>query len=479
MSWGHVSSALLLLWAGAAGAVEFQRQTISIPTDQPWWIAVHLLDVEADGRTDLLVLLPAQNKMQVYRQRNTGFAARPDQTVTLPERTAWIAMQDVDPHPGPELVISTPTGLVYLRQEDGAFEPSPQRLIEARQVFADDRLRVTPGVPRAKDADTALPVVTEDRAALYEKGADGAWHIARTVDLAPVETTWHVRTENGMMGPAPAFCLEVRQTIRARPSDRPDPEEDAKRDAARELIERITREAQWRHYVVRHQDVNGDGREDLVIWRTVGNISPTITILLLLRGPDGHLPARPTQVLRHSGLPIRVNHRQEVSPFCDLDGDGRGELVLVALKTQVTSWSGLVDMVVSVGVDWLLTVRSGTDRDYAGGPDFQMGVTSMILREDVGVSDLFLIDGDFNGDGHPDLLVTRGPEQLDVYLNSRGGGFFQTGPVLSFAAPIDAHRMVTADLNGDGICDLLTQKPMEAQVTIYLSQSAPQKGAPK
>jgi hypothetical protein len=470
---------LLLAQAGkVTAAPEFKRQMITIASEQGWWLTSYLTDVDGDGLTDLLALLPAQNELQIYRQRKSGFAAALDQAVTLPDQTAWVAMRDVDPHEGRELVISTGTGLVYLRQSEGAFESAPRTLMEARQVFTTDRLRIAPTAPGGKDANDVVPVIFEDHAVLYERDANDAWQAARTADLSPMETTWRVREENWMMGPAPAYNMEVRKTIRERPRAGADQEKDDEKKTTRKLIAKIAKDAQWDHYDAQRQDVNGDGRQDLVLWRTRGDVSPATTVLLLLRGPDGTLPERPTRVLRHSGLPIRVDRRVGTSPFWDLDGDGRCELILVALKTRVTSWSGLVNLFVSGGVDWVFTVRSGRDGAYSGGPDFQMDITSMTPRS-VSVSSLFLIDGDFNGDGREDILVERGPEQFDVYVSAPGAGFFQAGPALSFAAPVEARMVATADLNGDGISDLFVQKTIEAQITVYLSQSDQQKGTPK
>jgi hypothetical protein len=135
-------------------------------------------------------------------------------------------------------------------------------------------------------------------------------------------------------------------------------------------------------------------------------------------------------------------------------------------------------MVVSGGVDWVFTVRSGRDETYSGGPDFRMDVTSTTPR-DGSVFRFFRIDGDFNGDGRQDLLVERGLEQFDVYLSAAGSGFFQAGPALTFAAPTEARRIDTADLNGDGLSDLFVQKVVEAHLTIYLSQTDHRKGTAK
>jgi hypothetical protein len=469
---------LLLAPAALATTVEFKQQTITIPSELKGWLTSHLADVDGDGLTDLLALLPAQKELRVYRQRKSGFSATPDQTIVLPDQTAWVAMRDVEPHAGRELVISTATGLVYLRQDGGTLESTPRTLIEASQVFTADRLRIVTDPPGGPDAGEVLPVIFADRAVLYEKDAAYAWHPARTVDLRPRETTWQVRDEYRMTGPTPALTLEVRQTIRAGPNEGRTQEKDDEKAATWAQIAKLVKDAQWRHYGVQQQDVNGDGRKDLVLWCAQGDLNPATTIQILLRGANGRLPEQPSQVLRHGGLPIRVDRRLGDSPFWDLDGDGRCELILVALKTRVTSWSSIVNMVVSGGVDWVFTVRSGRNGAYAGRPDFQMDITSMTPHNTM-ISNLFLIDGDFNGDGREDILVERATEQFDVYLSSPRAGSFQPGPALRLAAPTEARRVETADLNGDGISDLFVQKALEAQITIHLSQPDPQKGTPK
>ena len=478
MSRLYASFVFLLTVPAVTTAMEFKQQIITVPSAQGWWLTSCLVDVDGDGLTDLLALLPAQNEMQIYRQRRSGFVATADQIVALPDQTAWVAMRDVDRHEGRELVISTAQGLTYLRQDGGQFDPSPRTLVEARQVFTADRLRIAANLPGGQDGAEAIPVIFEDHATWYEKDHSYTWHAGRTVDLRTAKTTWHTYKDYWMAGPTPAFCLEVSRSVRTPPQEGQAGKEDDAETTEQRLIDKITKGARWRHYDTQHQDVDGDGREDVVLWKTQGDFRPGTIILLLLRGQDGKLPDRPTRVLRHSGLPIRVDRKLGASPFWDLDGDGRCELILATLKTRVTSWSGLVDMALSGGVDWVLTVRFGRDGDYSGGPDFHVSITSMTPRN-ARISRLFLIDGDFNGDGREDILVERGPERFDLYVSGQGDSLYEAGPAFSFTAPVEARRVETTDLNGDGISDLFVQKAADSQITMYLSQSDRRKGVPK
>src|SRR5690242_4697015 len=98
---------------GWAGTNEFQRQTITIPAGPP---VSGFADLDDDGLLDLLAVGPAENTLWIYRQRASGFSDSPDQAIQLPLQTAWIALGDVDAHPGLELLMSTATGLLYLWQ---------------------------------------------------------------------------------------------------------------------------------------------------------------------------------------------------------------------------------------------------------------------------------------------------------------------------------------------------------------------------
>ena len=432
------------------------------------------MDVDNDGLTDLLAVVPLAQKFQVYRQRKSGYAATPDQTIALPEHTAWIASYDVDAHPGKELLFSTAAGFVYLRQNDGVFEQSPRTLIEAQQVFLTPYPRIMPEPAKPDDANEVLAIVSADHAVLYEKDEDYQWRRGRNMDLHMAQSFWQRQYLDWMAGPNRSHTVSIRTTFRTDYDQDLADEEKAKDAAIRKLLDDIRAKADWDYHGVKNQDVNGDGREDLVLWKSRRDMSPKTTVLVFIRGQDNQLPRRPTHVLRGSGVPIHVKYGQGVSPMWDLDGDGKCELVLVTLKTSITSWSGLVSIALSGGVDWIFTVRSGRDGDYSGGPDFQMDMTSR-TPTDRSVEWMFLIDGDFNGDGQEDILLERSSDQYDVYLSDADTGFFRKEPPLSFKAPVEAWTRIT-DLNSDGISDLLVRERRVSRVTVFLSQSEKPKG---
>lgn len=458
----------LLLGATFAPAVEFKRQVITISSDPSWLTGIRLLDIDNDGLTDLLAIVPLEHKLQVYRQQRSGFTTMPDQTITLPDQTAWISSYDVDAHPGKELLFSTASGLVYLRQNDGVFESSFRTLIEVQQVFLTQYPQIMTELACSGEGNVVLPIVLADRTVLYEKGEDNQWHTGRTLDLHMAQSRWQREHLDWMAGMNPSFIVNIRTRFRTDDDRSLAEEEKAENPAIQELIDEIRANDDQSSHGVKRQDVNGNGRQDLVLWKSLRNMNPKTTVLIFLRDGNGRLGERPTHVLRGSGVPIHVDDEQGVSPMWDLDGDGTCELVLLALKSRVTSWSSIVNIALSGGVDWIFTVRSGRDGDYSGGPDFQMDMTSR-TPSDKSVEWMFLVDGDFNGDGRKDILLERSSDQFDVYFSNIKTGFFQKQPPMSFRAPVDAWIDI-ADFNRDGISDLQVIERRVTRVTVFLSQ---------
>ena len=131
-------------------------------------------------------------------------------------------------------------------------------------------------------------------------------------------------------------------------------------------------------------DVDGDGREDLVLWQASGKLDFKTDIYIFLRGADQKLPEQPTQVLHCRGFPIPIGSTKKRSPVHDLNGDGVCELVLLEMKTRIISESGLVETVVSHGLDWALTIRSFHHGAFSRSPDASVPVTGILLSEILG-----------------------------------------------------------------------------------------------
>jgi hypothetical protein len=190
-------------------------------------------------------------------------------------------------------------------------------------------------------------------------------------------------------------------------------------------------------------------------------------VYVFLRGADGQLPERPTQVLHCRGFPIPVGSPFGVAPIGDLKGDGRYELVLLEMKGTLTSASSLIDLALSQGLDWVLTIRSFNHGAFSRSPDATVTFKSILPVE--WQQQPVFIYGDFNGDGRPDLVVRRSTTLWDIILSANDGRWFDPRSVLTFETPAQGYFQFN-DLNGDGRSDIVLRTWGEPRLFIFLSQ---------
>ena len=140
------------------------------------------------------------------------------------------------------------------------------------------------------------------------------------------------------MGPNPAHYLHVYQSLRAKPE--PKWNQEPENDTIRKILDDMKKAGKANPPEIDRVDVDGDGREDLVLWQLKGNPALKTDVYIFLRGADEQLPEQPTHVLHCRGFPFPFGPKHEWSPMHDLNGDGVCELVLLELKTSIFSASG-------------------------------------------------------------------------------------------------------------------------------------------
>lgn len=463
---------LALLVTGSFGqdAGGFLCQMIRLPSENE---ARRFVDLNNDGRLDLLAADPVANQLLIYRQHQWGFTNSADQIIDLPPHTAWISPYHVEAHKNFELLASTATGLVYYRQNDGVFEPKPRILVESSQVFTDTK---SPGIISIA-TNKAIPVISTTQAILWHINEAGEWTAGPPLALTAIRNGWTTTRNGWTMGSGSSRGLSISRTFSSS-TNSPDADK-PENDGIAALLGKLNKEGPSAQK--REVDLDGDGQKDLVVWQTLGRFDLKTDVYVFLRGSDGKLPNQPTQVLHCRGFPIPFGNRWSPTPVVDLRGDGKYELVLLEPKVMGISVSALIDTVLSHGVDTALTIRTFDHGEFSRTADASVPLTVILALYGTG-NWPFFIAGDFNGDGRPDILVQRSSSQWDVYFSTTDGHWFERKPAMTFDIPtagfFDRSYFEITDLNGDGRSDIALHDPDDQHIFIYLTQTTHIKGTP-
>ena len=503
-----IAGALLLL--AAVQAIEAQTdsflcQTITLPAKS---MHTQFADLNGRGRFDLLAVDSVGKRLLIYRQRADGFTSAPDQILELPPDTAWIAPARVeatvddassarsaragtavaaplamravpttkDGRANFDLLVSTATGLVYYRQDNGAFEAKPCLLFKANQIFTGDN---SPTL-FAAFTNAAIPVISDAQAWLYRRNEQLEWTSGPPMLLRAEHGNWS-GSRNGWsgwsVGPNAARTLRVERRYLSRPEQSVNytPENDG---IARLIATLKKTAAPGMPPETTQVDLEGDGRKDLVVWQVTVQSYRT-DFYIFLRSADGRLSELPTQILHCRGTPISINSAW--TPIADLKNDGKYELVLLEPDFIVTSIGGLVDLALTRGVKLAITVRSFSHGAFARTAE--TAVSFKALFSVYGSWEWpFLICGDFNGDGRPDLLVKRSATQWEIYYSTGEGRWFEPQPGMTFELPgqsyFERRYFDVIDLNGDGRSDIVSHDLDDARIFIFLTQPENPKGNP-
>ena len=141
----------------------------------------------------------------------------------------------------------------------------------------------------------------------------------------------------------------------------------------------------------------------------------------------------------------------------DFNRDGRGDL---AVTTQTNN--GRIAILLGAGDGTFLPPTFVTARDSS------FPVLSSIE---------FLVTGDFNSDGRPDLAVSWNADEISVLLGNGDGTF--GGPSRLVGGGTGPTMLNTADLNGDGKLDLVLSNANSANLSVFLGTGAGTFAAPK
>ncbi len=192
-------------------------------------------------------------------------------------------------------------------------------------------------------------------------------------------------------------------------------------------------------------DINHDGKPDLIV---ADDVAPGLVSVLLNTTPAGAtVPSFTSHVDFPTGLnPVAV-------AIGDINGDGNPDLVVADFGSNT----------VSVLIN--TTASGATTPSFASNADSNAGIapTAIIL-------------GDFNGDGVPDVAVVgSGSNTVALLENLTTPG----STIASFAAEQDFGTgkmpvaLAAADLNADGLPDLVVANAADNTVSVLINKTSP------
>lgn len=464
---------------------------------------VMICDLDGDGLKDI-VLMDDTNLSIFYQDPKTGFSREPQQSYSLDPRPCLVWTAKLG-GPAESVLVMNSDGVDELRFTNRTGRPLVRQILRQPTIIPDAP-EATNAIHLSLSAETAghwplllvpatdgLQVWSASDGAAAEAGDGGQhrgeWHRVQVIGKS-VDTAVRPLLDNPGYGNSLGFDLSVadvngdgRDDLMIRRGNiagttntytlylqqtnggfGPEPAS---------TYEDQVQPFSWLCWV----DLNRDGNVDLIksVWLNEPSFAPGIPsgkvlVSTYIADAHGRIPPKPRQVFRKDDWVLEL-------PVWDLDGDGLPDLVLGYF--HMDSREGLRKEITARQLDYSL--RFFFSRPGSGFPreaDFQSDVVLHLDGAEGPMSwglpqhfaRCIQLGGDFNGDGKKDLLVREHADDISVYFFvSRQEGFSRE-PDLRFTCPEPMEDWQVADLNGDGISDLIVKLARQKGFRIFISR---------
>jgi FG-GAP-like repeat len=193
------------------------------------------------------------------------------------------------------------------------------------------------------------------------------------------------------------------------------------------------------------EDLDGDGRVDLILTKVTGRITDRRIVSSVYLNRSGGLPAEPHVRVEHDGFASTLVAK-------DLNGDGKRDLLFPIAKIGV---GNLIRNLLTDRADISLLAHLYRDQgvynkaaDWMRNFTYQIDMSDGVMLQGVWPN----VEGDFDGDGKADLLVA-GNDAIAVYL-ATPEAFFARDPAARVPVKTSP-RTIVQDLTGDRHTDIV------------------------
>ncbi len=484
---------LMVSIASPAFAARFERFECRVADKVVETVPV---DINRDGRLDLIVsyrrgFYPnAQGRIGVFVQSERGFTTAPQQDFPLPADACLFDVADIDRDGAAEFIlfrkwqvqairlgVSGGQWVTILKKSSGAMFPPYDGELPYLHLVQDWHGNGAPVL--------ALP----DYGRLHLFGFGENWQvtalesleipvrgrIATLGTMPPGATDYAInsglRTPNAFLSPivngARDLVLSYREELwfyrnqggrlaaKAKPQFLPILNADERR---RENV----------GLLVNVEDIDGDGRPDVMLNKVGGSLTSYHSRIQIHRGVDGGFEAQPGFAVDHPGFASQIR-------FWDLDGDHRKEMAVPMADIGLVQLARmLVNQSARVAVNVYQCRGAVGPGMYAAKPTITRNVTLKVDTDSgiyiIGFAPSF--EGDFDGDGRPDLFMAHG-DGFGVWRNLGQMRIADDLFASDTIAPSLSYKLL--DVNNDRRSDVLVWNYLEPakQGTIYVLLNRP------